>query len=248
MDKKAKELKKKRRDKRKKLYAFLERPAVQNIIAHLIAFYLRFVYFTARKKIIHPELAQDFTSAKVNMLGCFWHGRLCYAPATWHLGRYPVSMLISNHNDGQIISNVIGKLHIGTIAGSTGKDGIKALKEVVDTVQNQYSVCFTPDGPKGPAFKVSDGILAAARLSQVPIIPVGLSSSLAKRVNSWDQFFIPFPFGKMAIVWGEPIHIPKDAKGDSLLQYKQKLENELNKITQEADAICGQLNKSKGKP
>ncbi|MFV0432183.1 MAG: lysophospholipid acyltransferase family protein [Alphaproteobacteria bacterium] len=229
-----------RNERRKKIYTFLKKPFVQQLIVSTAALYLRLVYISSRKVIVNPERAKDFVEAKQYMLGCFWHGRLCYAPVTWHLGKNPVAMLISNHNDGQIISNVIGKLHIKTIAGSTGKEGIQALKKTVETLQKEHSVCFTPDGPKGPAFKVSEGVLAAARLSGVPIISVGLSSTLVKRVNSWDCFFIPFPFGKMAIVWGEPIYVPKDAKGDDLAIYRQKLEDELNRITRKADEICRQ--------
>ncbi len=228
-----------RNQRRKKLYAFLERPFVQTLIINIVAGYLRFIYWSARKTIIHKNRAEGFINGKQNMLGCFWHGRLCFAPSTWPLGKKPVSMLISSHNDGKLISAVINKLHIETIEGSTGKEGIKALKEVVDTVSHKHSVCFTPDGPRGPRFTVSDGVIAAARLSAVPIIPVGLSYSHAKVIKSWDRFFLPFPFGRLAIVWGEPLHVPKEAKDGEFNKYRITLQKRLNHLTCIADDICG---------
>ncbi len=228
-----------RNQRRKKLHAFLQRPFVQSLITGAVAGYLRFVYWSAQKIIIHQKRAEPFISGEQNMLGCFWHGRLCFAPATWPLGEKPVSMLISSHSDGQLISKIINRLHIETIEGSTGKDGIKALKEVVDTINHKHSVCFTPDGPRGPRFRVSEGIIAAARLSGAAIIPAGLSYSRAKIVKSWDRFFLPLPFGRLAIVWGEPLYIPKEAKGEELKKYKNQLQWRLNNITRIADEVCG---------
>lgn len=229
----------KRQQRRMKLHAFLQRPFIQNIITTAVAGYLRFIYWSAKKTIIQPNYSEAFVSGQKNMLGCFWHGRLCFAPATWPLGKKPVSMLISNHNDGKLISTIINKLHIQTIEGSTGKGGIKALKEAVETVTHKHSVCFTPDGPRGPRFTVSEGIIAAARLSGAPIIPAGLSYSRVKIVKSWDRFFFPFPLGRLAIVWGEPLYVPKEAKGPELEKYRIKLQARLNEATRMADEICG---------
>ncbi len=237
----------KRTQRRKKLHAFLQHPFVQTLMVNIVASYLRFIYWSSRKIIIHKERSEQFITGQQNMLGCFWHGRLCFAPATWFLGKHPVSMLISNHSDGQLISAVINKLHIQTIKGSTGKEGIKALKEVVDTVTHKHSVCLTPDGPRGPRFKASEGIIAAARLSGAPIIPAGLSYSHVKIIKSWDRFFLPFPFGRLAIVWGEPLYIPKEAKGDELKKYQKQLQNRLNNLTRIADEVCGHPDHRKDK-
>lgn len=231
-----------RQQRRQRLHAFLQYPFIRNIVTTVVAIYLRFLYWSSKKTIIYPEYAKDFINGDKNMLGCFWHGRLCFAPATWPLGKKPVSMLISNHNDGKLISMVINKLHIKTIEGSTGKGGIKALKEAVETVSRKHSVCFTPDGPRGPRFIVSEGIIAAARLSGAPIISVGLSYSHVKIIKSWDRFFLPFPFGQLAIVWGEPLYVPKGIKSDEFEEYRIKLQNRLNDATAQADEICGHKN------
>lgn len=211
----------------------------QKVISFLGSSYLRFVIFTARKTIIHPEKADDFIHGRTNMIGCFWHGRLALAPFAWKLGKYPVDMLISQHNDGKLISSLIHHFHIGTIAGSTGKNGIKALKIAVEKLKNENSVCFTPDGPKGPRYSVSEGVIATAKLSAAPIIPAGFSYSFVIRAKSWDHFFIPLPFGRLAIVWGDAFSVPSHIKSDDFPIYQEKLKTQMDQLTQRADEICG---------
>lgn len=211
---------------------------LQKFLPFVGALYLRFVYLTSKKVELNKQYAEDFVSGKVNMLGCFWHGRLCLAPFTWKLGKYPVDMLISNHTDGKMISDAIGHLKIGTIVGSTGKGGTTALKKIVSTLRDQNSVCYTPDGPRGPRYIAASGGIMAAKLAKAPMIPAGLSCRFAIRFSSWDHFLLPLPFNKIAIVWGEPIFIPQKSDASDIEIYQQKLQDSLNSLTEQADDIC----------
>ncbi len=217
---------------------FLRSSFVTTITPIIGAAYLRFVYLTSRKVEINKEYACDFLNAKTKMLGCFWHGRLCIAPYTWKLRKHHVDMLISTHNDGRMISNTVHRLGIGTIEGSTGRGGATALKKIVFTLRKKNSVCYTPDGPRGPRYSVGKGGVIAAKLAQVPMIPVGLSCRFAIRFSSWDHFLLPLPFNKIVIVWGEPIHVPQDTQTNDIALYQDALKQSLHDLTEQADDLC----------
>ena len=57
-------------------------------------------------------------------------------------------------------------------------------------------MAITPDGPRGPAMTVSIGIVNAARLAQVPIVPITYATSRRRMFPSWDHFHLALPFGR----------------------------------------------------
>ena len=120
-------------------------------------------------------------------------------------------------------------------------------KSLDDLTQNQFSLMInkilkdrnyigiTPDGPRGPNKKVSEGIIKIAIHSQVPIIPLGFASSKNFKLKSWDSFLITYPFSKCRFVWGEPITIPSSTKDDDLDKYKNFLEGKINDCMESAE-------------
>ncbi|MES1202916.1 MAG: hypothetical protein ABUS57_15875, partial [Pseudomonadota bacterium] len=58
-------------------------------------------------------------------------------------------------------------------------------------------------------------------------------------MGSWDSFILPLPFGRGALVWGELIHVPRDANAEQIEVARVALENELNRISAEADRLAG---------
>ena len=48
---------------------------------------------------------------------------------------------------------------------------------------------ITPDGPRGPNQKVSDGIIKISKATQVPIIPIGFASSKFRTIKIMGFFF-----------------------------------------------------------
>ncbi|HAE50212.1 MAG TPA: hypothetical protein DCK97_22630, partial [Tistrella mobilis] len=47
------------------------------------------------------------------------------------------------------------------------------------------------------------------------------------------------PFSRGVFIWGEPIHVPRDADAATLDRYRIRIEDELNRITAEADRATG---------
>ena len=135
----------------------------------IAALYIRFVRATSRwERIGHEHL--DSTFEKGPAILCFWHGRLLMAPYTWQKP-HPFKMLISAHRDGELIANTVAHFDIGWVKGSSSKGGAGALRAMVKALRAGEWVGITPDGPRGPRMRVSDGIVSLAKLTGVPIVP-----------------------------------------------------------------------------
>jgi lysophospholipid acyltransferase (LPLAT)-like uncharacterized protein len=55
-----------------------------------------------------------------------------------------------------------------------------------------------------------------ARATGYPIVPIGFGVDRAWRLNSWDRFTIPKPGARVAMVYGEPISVPRAATSAEL--------------------------------
>ncbi|MGH7668143.1 MAG: lysophospholipid acyltransferase family protein, partial [Gemmatimonadaceae bacterium] len=129
-----------------------------------------------------------------------WHGELL--PALWtHRGR-DISVLISEHRDGEIIARVAHFLGFRTVRGSTTRGASRALIGLVRELDAGYAVAITPDGPKGPHHSFAAGALLISQRSNRPILPVGIHASRAWRLDSWDRFVLPKPFARIIVQYG----------------------------------------------
>jgi lysophospholipid acyltransferase (LPLAT)-like uncharacterized protein len=96
-----------------------------------------------------------------------------------------------------------------------------------------------PDGPRGPRFKAQPGVIALAQKTGFPIIPVAYSARKIKIFNSWDRFILPFPFTPCRVVYGDPVYVPQKADKTTQALCRLQLEEQLCRITAEADRHFG---------
>ncbi len=197
----------------------------RRLICWLIASYIRFVYYTNHKDIQVDEGAIPYAEGKLPAVICFWHGRLLMIPMISPKNR-KASIVISSHSDGQIISGAMENFGFSTITGSTTRGGVGAVINAIKALKDGDIVCVTPDGPRGPALQLQDGILAIAEKAEMPIIPVTFSASRHRLMKSWDSFMVALPFGRLHYRISEPMFNPT----------KAQLEARMAEITNEVDA------------
>ena len=113
------------------------------------------------------------------------------------------------------------------------------MRKMLRTIKRGGCIGITPDGPHGPRMRASLGAIALARLSGAPILPTTFSSTRRKVFKSWDKFTLARMFGKGIFIWGDPIWVPKEADDMEMERLRQKLENNLNELTRQADDQCG---------
>src|SRR5437867_2261364 len=144
----------------------------------------------------------------------FWHGRLLLMRYAYPGRR--ITVLISRHRDGEIIARTLALFGIHSTRGSTTKGGASGLREIVRRLRDGWDAAFTPDGPRGPRHRVQPGVIEAARLSGAPIVPVTFACRSGWRARSWDAFLVPKPFTRGLILYGEPMNVPREARGEDL--------------------------------
>jgi lysophospholipid acyltransferase (LPLAT)-like uncharacterized protein len=81
-------------------------------------------------------------------------------------------------------------------------------------------------------------VIALARLSQRPIVPVVAVSSRRLRLRSWDQTAFSLPFGRIVVTYGDPILVPRHATAGELEEKRLEVEHALNEITERAYAMA----------
>jgi 3-deoxy-D-manno-octulosonic-acid transferase len=98
---------------------------------------------------------------------------------------------------------------------------------------------MTADVPPGPARRCGEGIITLARMSGRPIVPLAVASSRFLTLDTWSRLTINLPYSKLAFVYGEAIHVPRDADAEALERYRQDLERALNAVTLRAYELAG---------
>jgi len=208
------------------------------IICWLVAYYIKFIDLTGSWTENGSESMSRLSANGDTIIAAFWHGRLLMAPTGWQK-RGPLSVIISKHNDGELIARTVRHFGVNSIRGSTSRGGATALREMLKTLKNGGNVAITPDGPRGPRMNVQAGIILLARLSGAPIVPVTYAVSRRKVVHSWDRFVIPLPFCRGVYLWGEPLYISKTANEEEMEAARLLLENRLNNLTVSGDKRMG---------
>jgi lysophospholipid acyltransferase (LPLAT)-like uncharacterized protein len=63
-------------------------------------------------------------------------------------------------------------------------------------------------------------------------------TSRRRRLSNWDRTAISLPFGRMIMVRGEPIHVPRDADEAVLEAMRRTVEERLNAVTAHAYSVA----------
>ena len=122
----------------------------------------------------------------------------------------------------------------------SSKDGAKIpLRQLLREIKNGTSIILTPDGPRGPRQRVKPGIIGLSRLSGLPIIVISCAFSNRLRLNSWDHFMLPLPWGRGIIQFAKLDNVPKDASLDEQESYRQNLEKIMNEQALEIETQAG---------
>lgn len=213
------------------------RIALIGVIGSLI---LRLLNFTLRWEMVGLSGDNRSWASGNPRIIAFWHGRQLFMPWLYRNFRVrgkgrPFYMLISNHSDGQIISHIVRWLGIRSVAGSSSHGGAAAIFHLIDKLAQGCHIGITPDGPRGPKYKLKPGIVRIAQRSGVAVYPAAISAENKWSFGSWDGMILPKPFSRSVVVLGEPVFVPAEAKGDELAAFSERIEDALNDVTRTAD-------------
>lgn len=214
--------------------------SVRAALCWLGSVFIRLVRNTGSWRVEGADIPAAFWDRDEPFILAFWHGRIMMMPYCWRRDK-TINMLISQHRDGQFIAKTVSHFGIDTVVGSSSKGGSAALRAMLRALKQGQSVGITPDGPRGPRMRASDGVVHVARMSGVPVIPCGFSARRRKVLGSWDRFNVAFPFSRGIFVWGEPVRVPADASPEKLEEARLAVEDGLTAVTQAADRLMGHV-------
>ncbi|MFQ5827991.1 MAG: lysophospholipid acyltransferase family protein [Candidatus Methylomirabilia bacterium] len=170
------------------------------------------------------------------LIYAIWHGRILMLPCLYGNSR-PVRIMTSRSRDGELMSRFARWFGFQVVRGSTTRDGSEAFRGLLRHLKLSQDVAIAPDGPLGPRHVVQPGVIALAKLSRVPILPLTFSAAPAWRLRSWDEFLIPRPFARGVVHFGPPLTVPPKSSRAEQEALRKKLESSLRELTWRADAL-----------
>ncbi len=204
------------------------------VAPYIAIFIISFLKLTMRFSIFGDEKVNAVYEKYGNIIMTFWHGRLLMMPVVYK-GK-GIHVLISMHEDGEIISKAVKFFGIDSVRGSTTRGATKAIRDMVRIMKSGKDIAITPDGPKGPRFAAQNGAVILAKLTGIPICPVSFCASKRIQLSTWDGFNIPMPFSMGVFFWGEPVYVSKKADKQEIEEKRKELESSLRDATNKADA------------
>ncbi len=185
----------------------------------------------------HPEARALLQRGKTGV-GAFWHSQILYL--LYYLRKRPAAIMVSGSSDGQLVVNALELWNQYPVRGSRFKGGSSAVREMARLMKEKnLHAGIVADGSRGPAQKVQVGALILSRTTGRPVVPIACAAKPAYYFGSWDRMFLPLPLSRVAVVFGEPLHVPADARGRGIEGYRQKLQEGLNQATHRAGQLVG---------
>jgi lysophospholipid acyltransferase (LPLAT)-like uncharacterized protein len=206
-------------------------PVLRSLMPLPAAWLAKAIGATLRVQVVRGDIEPTVRARRRNVIYAFWHGHLFYL-----MYRYRgsgVYILVSQSQDGEVLSRILQHFGLPTIRGSSSRGGRRSMLELVRLARAGASAAIAPDGPRGPRHQAQSGIITLARLTEIPIIPVAVGARWKIEFHSWDRFLLPLPGSHVIVAYGEAVVVPPDADAEVLEQKRQELEGKLLKLTEE---------------
>ena len=217
---------------------------VKAAIVGLFTAYLRFAKWTNPPADGSPD-EDELAAGLMPGVLALWHGQHILALAIKPTG-FTMAAMFSKSNDAELNAKVAEQLGYHVVRGSGGRDGLhdpgkggaRALLMLKKLLDRDMLVCMIADIPHGTPREAGLGVVTLARVSGRPVFPLAIATSRRSVIEkSWDKTTINLPFGRRAVVLGDPIFVDKDAGPDELEAKRGEVTAALNAATEKAYAL-----------
>lgn len=154
-----------------------------------------------------------------------WHNRIFVMCEFFrrYLPERGYAVFLSKSRDGEPIAHVIKRYPRGRCIRVAHDARHQALREAINYLDNTGGVLvITPDGPKGPRYKIKPGVLLAAKKTQAPVTVFSWEASRYWELNTWDKFRIPKPFSTIKMTVSKPVHLDPSLPADESVALLQE--------------------------
>jgi lysophospholipid acyltransferase (LPLAT)-like uncharacterized protein len=170
------------------------RRAALRLLALLVRAWGRTLRFEADEETLRRLTFSDQPAAIV-----LWHNRLFLSAEIFRRYRTKrrVYGLVSASRDGAWLAAFYRMIGIQPVRGSSSNFGREAARLLIEKMREGHDIGITPDGPRGPLYRVEPGVLVVTRRTHAPLVLLGAEFGHAQRLRSWDRFYIPWPFTRI---------------------------------------------------
>jgi lysophospholipid acyltransferase (LPLAT)-like uncharacterized protein len=170
---------------------------------------------------------------------CVWHDVLLIPTfAGVPAARRQTCCLVSKHQDGTYLAEVMGFLGYTTVRGSSKRGGAGAVKQMLEDTAGRHIV-ITPDGPRGPRRKMKPGAVYVATQTGRPISAGAYACRRAWRIPAdWTDFVIPKPFTTIYVVTGTPFYVPPDLTRDQLEEWVLRMQEAMDRLSDQVERLA----------
>jgi lysophospholipid acyltransferase (LPLAT)-like uncharacterized protein len=141
-----------------------------------------------------------------------------------------LATMVSHSGDGDLAAALLRGLGYRTARGSSSTGAVAGFRSLVRMAREHPVAGLTVDGPRGPAWQVQDGVVALARSTALPIVPM-VATGPGIRWPSWDRIRIPWPGAKCSVRVGRAISVAADS---DMAQVRHLVEDELLRLRSDA--------------
>ena len=194
----------------------------------------RALFSTVRFRIEGREHLERYRTAGRPVIFVVWHDQLL--PLVYVHRDQEIVALVSEHADGEYLSQAMERYGFRTARGSSTRGGARGLRSLVRMGREGRDLAVTPDGPRGPRHRFKEGALLAAQLTGFPLLPLAAAASAGWRFESWDRFLLPRPFSTVRVTYGAGRLVPRDAGPQDRARIAREMENVLDGLTARAAA------------
>src|SRR5262249_44732021 len=145
-------------------------------------------------------------------------------------------IMISRSFDGECIARIVEKLGFQPVRGSSSRGGAGALMGMRQELELGHPAVFTADGPRGPLYVAKPGPVLVAQKTGYKICCFHVAVQRAWILKSWDRMMIPKPFSRASFYITSPLEVAQNAGDEELEVYRQKVQADLDRARQGAEA------------
>lgn len=198
----------------------------------ILPFMIDMLCKSLRVEIVNKKVIDNLEKENKNYVFAFWHGTMLLP---WYLQRNKkFAALISRSKDGDLLSKVLKYYNYETVRGSSSTGGDVALGILVDFGKNKKSIAITPDGPRGPAYKMKAGAVIAAKKCGIPLVLAGTAYKKKRALKSWDKFEVPKFFTRSRIILSDALYIDKNLSYEETSAVIEQCEEKMNNLQKTA--------------
>jgi lysophospholipid acyltransferase (LPLAT)-like uncharacterized protein len=193
----------------------------------LAAGLIRLWFATCRVKVRGDGPLREFARHDTG-IAAFWHYSFLYL--FYYFRKFPAAVMVSASRDGEYIARLAQRMGHVPVRGSSNRGGVKALRAMIEQLQQGKNSAIVADGSQGPARRAQAGCILMASKSGKPIFPVAWATNRAIIFNSWDRTVMPLPFAAIVVRVGDPLVVPPAISAAQVEAYRLELEARLNRL------------------